>query len=74
MNAVDSRYGTFSVADPKQVRYRCSKGHEWEETLPPGVYGCQEGIVFSLEPDNVFCLRCLLEFARQHAGTVERAD
>ncbi len=52
----------MSISDPPK-HYRCSKGHEWEQT--PGI---DRIIVIDKGP---FCLRCIAEFIEGHMGTVE---
>ncbi len=51
----------FSIKSTRHCR--CTKGHEWEEQF--GDFGTLSVLGES------FCLRCLLEFCRQHAGAVE---
>lgn len=45
----------------------CSRGHSWD--IP---YGAPEDVITVF--GEHFCLRCILEYLRQHAGTVTAVE
>lgn len=53
---------------PLRKRQRCSRGHEWETDIYT-----QPIVTFSIldAAPETFCLKCVLELLREHAGTVE---
>lgn len=64
---------TKPQAGPVMAKFRCSRGHEFEDRHPGSAE--QQTRIFQLYPPDRFagayCVRCIEEFLKDHIGTVQ---
>jgi hypothetical protein len=70
MGEGDYYYGEY-VSEAPAVRYRCDRGHEWEERSTFG----RPSHVITVAVDGgdrlTVCARCFMALFKTHCGTVE---